>query len=296
MTQPDHKNPPGAHNPTHPGSFLEWQRLTEASIYDKSKAPIVGPTGSATRAQQDIAATDGNVLPSGSALWQAFTRNADATFPRIMLRRHASGVSASGSSSSAGSHSHSVNGSSTSSAGSHSHSVSVSASLSFAVPDYQPAGHGANYGELGFIECSKDRTYTRATFITGDSWTLLGIGAMYVELYLMSPSTGDLTLVSQTGDIKSLVSDTNTEYTVNLNSAVAAAKGEIFAVGTRQITSAAQTCNSLCQLTFWPLSAPSGFKPVALYAYTPGSPAPLASAAYSSLTFDNGFVPYYALS
>ncbi|WP_433592329.1 hypothetical protein [Nocardia sp. CA-145437] len=264
----------------------------------------MGPTGSATKAQRDIAATDGNVIPSGSALWQTFTRDADSTFPRIMLQRRASGVNITGSTDSSGFHSHSFSGSvsgsscsgTTSSSGSHSHSVNASGTITYSTPDYQPAGHGANFGELGFIECTKDRTYTRATFITGDSWTLLGITAMYVEVYLMNPTTGNLTLMSQTGDIKSLVSSTNTEYTVNLNTAVDAAKAEIFAVGTRQVTNATQTCNSLCQLSFWPLSAPVGFKPQALYAYTPGSSVPLPSVTYASLTFNNSFAPYYALS
>lgn len=269
MTQPDGANPSGAHNPTHPGSFLEWQNLTEAQIFDKSKAPIVGTTGSATQAQKDIAATDGNVIPSGSGLWQAFTRNADATFPRILLRRaFVDSMSCADSS--------------------HSHSAPV--------PDYQPDGHGANHTQLGFIECSKDRTYTRLTFGTGDSIVALGIVAMYAVVYLMDSATGNLTLEAQTADIKSVVTDTNREYTVTLPTPVSAGKGEIFAAGILQVTNVGQTCNSLLRLTFWPMTAPSGFKPQALYANTPGSTTPWSSVTYGSLTFAAGYVPYFALS
>ncbi len=296
MTQPDGANPSGAKNPSHPGAFADWATLTEADISDRTKAPLVGPTGSYTQVQRDVGADDGNVIPSGSGLWQAFTRQADATFPRIMLARKASGVTVSASSAANGSHSHSVSGSSTSSAGSHSHSVSASGSLQYAVPDYEPDGHAANRGELGFIECTKDRTYTRFSFITGDSWTLLGIGAMYLEVYWMDPADGSLERVSQTGDIKGSVSNKNTEYTFTLNTAIDAAKGDIYAAGTRQVTSAAQTCNSLCRLEFWPLTAPAGFRPAALYARTPGASLPPSSIAYASLSFDNSFVPYYALS
>ncbi|WP_039818310.1 hypothetical protein, partial [Nocardia otitidiscaviarum] len=106
MTQPDGANPNGALNPTRPGAFLEFQQLTEASIYDKSKAPIVGTTGSATKAQRDIAATDGNVIPSGSGLWNSFVRNADATFPRIMLTPTADRTGGGGSGDT--SHSHTI--------------------------------------------------------------------------------------------------------------------------------------------------------------------------------------------
>lgn len=295
MTQPDGADP-GSLGPSHAGGFADFATLTEADIADRTKAPLVGTTGSYTNVQASVGAEDSNVIPSGSALWQTFTRNADSTFPRIMLRRTASSVTVSGSTASAGVHSHSVSGSSTSSAGAHTHALSMSSNLVFAVPDYQPAGHGANLGELGFIEVSKDRTYTQLSFITGDSWTLLGIQAMYGEVYLMDPSTGNLTLMAQTGNISGSVGSTNTEYTFGLSAAVDAGKGEIFAVGIRQVTSAVQTCNSLCQLSFWPLSAPSGFKPQALYAYSPGATTPPSSIAYSSLHFDNSFVPYYALS
>ncbi|MFI6368721.1 hypothetical protein ACIBG0_39070 [Nocardia sp. NPDC050630] len=255
-----------------------------------------GAKVSFTNVQNSINNPVGNVLPTGAPLWQTFTREADATFPRIMLARKASGVTVNASAISAGSHTHSVSGSSTSSAGSHSHTVSASGTIQYAVPDYQPAGHGANLTEIGFIECSKDRTYNNFSFITGDSWTLLGIGAFYLAVYKMDPSTGNLSLVAKTNDIKGSVGSTDTEYTFGLNNSIAAKKADIFGLATLQVTSPGQTCNSICQLTFWPLSAPSGFKPAALYAYAGGSSTPLSSIGYSSLTFNSGFVPYYALS
>lgn len=281
MTQPDGANPAGAHNPTHPGSLLDWQNLTEAAIYDRSKAPIVGTTGSATRAQRDIAATDGNVIPSGGGLWQTFTRNADATFPRIMLEPVRSTTSAGGGvSCSATAHSH----------GGHTHSMQSNP------PDYEPAGHAANWMELGFIECTKDRKYERVTFGTGDSVTLLGITAMYVCAYLMNPTTGALDLHAATGNITTSVGATNTEYTFNLPAAVDGLKSDIWAVGVLQVTSGSQTCKSILAKRTWAMSAPAGFKPAALYAYAGPYSSPPSTIAYGSLTFGFDFVPYYALS
>lgn len=276
MTQPDGANPAGAHNPTRPGSFEEWRTETESSIYDKSKAPIVGTTGSATRAQRDIAATDGNVIPSGSGLWQTFTRNADSTFPRIMLEPQLNSSTGTGG---------------TSGGGSHSHSMSASQP-----PDYRPAGNGANYMELGFIECTKDRRYQRVTFGTGNSVTLLGITAMYVCAYLMDPNTGNLGLMAATGNITTSVADTNTEYTFALPAPIDALKSEIWAVGALQVTSITQTCKSILAKRVWAMSAPAGFKPAALYAYAGAYSTPPSSIAYGALTFGTGIVPYYALS
>lgn len=282
MTQPDGANPAGAKNPTRPGAFYEWQHETEASIYDKSKAPIVGPTGSATRAQRDIAATDGNVIPSGTGLWQTFTRNADATFPRIMLEPVVTGTgSAGGHSCSDAFHSH---------AG-HSHPAETGP------PDYQPDGNGANFVELGFIETTKDRKYQRVTFGTGNSVTLLGVTALYACAYLMDPSTGDLALMAATGNITTSVGDTNREYTFDLPAAVDALKSDIWAVGLLQVTNSTQTCKSILAKPTWAMVAPPGFKPGALYGISAGGhTSPPLSIAYSSIDFGSTLVPYYALS
>lgn len=283
MTSPNESNPGGALNPTRPGAFETWRTETESSIYDKSKAPIVGPTGSATRAQEDIAATDGNVIPSGTGLWQTFTRNADSTFPRIMLEPlPQSTASGGGHSCSDASHSHAP----------HSHGINMTAP-----PDYQPDGNGANYVELGYLETTKDRKYQRVTFGTGNSVTLLGITAMYACAYLMNRTTGDLTLMAATGNITTSVGDTNTEYTFNLPAAVDALKSDIWAVGILQVTNSTQTCKSILAKPTWQMTAPPGFKPASLYAISAGGhTSPPASIAYGSLTFGTARVPYYALS
>mgnify|MGYP003393267142 CR=1 FL=1 len=275
MTQPDGANPGGAKNPTHPGAFYEWQTETEASIYNKQKAPVVGPTGSATRAQQDIAATDGNVIPTGRGLWHTFTRDADATFPRIMLEPQLNNTTGGGGAS-GGSHVHSMN--------------------KTQPPDYTPAGHAANFMELGFLECTKDRKYSRATFGTGNSVTLAGITAMYLCAYLMNPLTFALELQAATGNITLSVGSTNTEYTFNFTSPFDGLKSEIWVPGVLQVTSAIQTCKSLLAKPVWNMNAPPGFKPEGLYAYAGPYTTPPLTIAYSSLTFGNDFVPYFALS
>ncbi|WP_039818346.1 hypothetical protein, partial [Nocardia otitidiscaviarum] len=160
---------------------------------------------------------------------------------------------------------------------------------------YRPAGLGANLVELGFIECSKDRSYSTISFGTGNSVTAFGIQAMYAGAYLMNKTTGDLTLMAATGDIATAVADTNREYSFTI-AAQDALKSEIWAVGLLQVTNGTQQCKSILAKGLWAMNAPPGFKPAALYAYAPQTTTLPSSIAYGSLTFNGGFCPYYALS
>ena len=71
--------------------------------------------------------------------------------------------------------------------GSHSHGLGQ-------IPDYQPAGQGNNYVEIAFIKATKTRSYSQVGFITGDSQTFAGIQNAYIGVYLVNPTTGNLTL------------------------------------------------------------------------------------------------------
>lgn len=232
-------------------------------------------------------------VPSLSALSKAFSGDVDATFDRILLPANWSV-----------SHGHTITGNTanTTPAGGSSHNHgngtldAANTSVGPGVPDYQPAGNTANKTELGYLKCSRDRTYTKMTFNTGNSWTALGVTAFYLGVYSVNLSTGALTLVSSTGDIKASVSSTNTEYTFTLGSSISATKGNVYACGTLQVTSAVQTCNSLCRLSFWPLSGPAGVYPSSLYAYTASSTTLASSHTDASLTKNANFAPYYALS
>ncbi|MBF6411188.1 hypothetical protein [Nocardia farcinica] len=270
MTSPDGYKPAGA---IQPGGFADIAGLTEDDVLARAKASSVGTSGSYTRLQRDVQADDGNVLPTKAGLWSTFARDADPTFPRILLTPRADQTGR------------------TSGDGSHSHSITYDDP-----PDYQPAGGGANLTELGFIECSKDRSYSRITFGTGNSVTALGIQAMYAMAYLMDDDSGALHLMGATGDIKATIASTNREYTVALPGSYDAYKGETWAVGLLQVTTAVQTCKSILSLRQWPTTPPPGQRPAALYAYAPASSTPLTTIPYSSLTFNAGFVPYYALS
>ncbi|MFI9507583.1 hypothetical protein [Nocardia sp. NPDC052566] len=272
MTTP-HGQPPDSSWVLGGGAWRYGQDLTAETARIIMKGGVVGPQGSYNRVQTSIGSTTGNVIPSGDSLWSTFSRNADSTFPRIML---VPTVTSTGSSSGSNSHSHSI--------------------TFDEPPDYKPAGHGANLCELGFIQCSKDRSYTALTFGTGNSITALGIQAMYATVYKMDPATGTLSLQAQTSDIKASVSSRNTEYTFNFGNSIAAKKSDIFAAGLLQVTVTGQTCKSILALPIWPMAAPPGFRPAALYAYAPASAVPMPSIAYSGLTWNASFVPYYALS
>jgi hypothetical protein len=250
------------------GSFVLGSRfgqdVTETTLKNVLKLSVLPGF---TKVQQSIASPVGNVIPTGSPLYETFTGDADATFPRILLQPVANGTD-------------------------------IGNNQLWKPPQYQPAGAGSNLAEIGFIETSKDRIYNTFTFVAGNAWTLLGVTAFYLEVYKMDLAAGNLTLVSRTNDIHSAtgLGGTNQEYHFALNTPVSAKKSDIYGCATRQVTSLVQNCNSLCCLTFNPISAPAGFKPAALYAYGPAATTPPASIPYGSLTFNSGFVPYYALS
>lgn len=54
MTQPDGGTPSGSLNPLDAGAFADWASLTEETIAERSKAPLVGVAGSYTNVQNAV--------------------------------------------------------------------------------------------------------------------------------------------------------------------------------------------------------------------------------------------------
>ncbi|MFC9995762.1 hypothetical protein [Nocardia sp. NPDC127526] len=216
-------------------------------------------------------------VPMGSPLWQSMGKGEDTTFPRSLLT-----FGAAGATSSAGSGDKS-----------HSHPLRT-------VPDYQPAGHGSSFLEMGFIQAQRDRTYTEVGFITGDSITAFGINAFYIGVFGVDPANGNVSLlnpISAAIDMRGSFGATNTEYRFNIGTSIKAKQGDVFGVGLIQVTSVGQTCSSFLCIT------QNNIKPAA------GQPYPRSgycwSGGYTSMpTFieekylawqDSNKVPFYVL-
>lgn len=216
-------------------------------------------------------------VPIGSPLWQSMGKFEDTTFPRSQLTfGSASGTSSGGSGTN-----------------SHTHSLRV-------VPDYQPAGHGSSFLELGFIQAQRDRTYTEVGFITGDSITAFGIQAFYIGVYGVSPQTGDITLlnpISAAIDMRGTFGATNTEYRFNLGTSIKAKQGDVFAVGLIQVTGVGQTCSSFLCITQNNIKPAAGQTfPRSSYCWSGGYTAMPASVEEKYLSYaDSNKVPFYVL-
>ncbi|RDI65772.1 hypothetical protein [Nocardia pseudobrasiliensis] len=217
-------------------------------------------------------------VPVGSPMWQSFRANEDTTFPRTQLTFGAASSTSSGGGSN----------------NSHTHSLRVT-------PDYQPAGHGASYLELGYIQAQRDRTYTEVGFITGGSVTAFGIGGFYIGVYSVDTATGNLTLlnpVSAAVDMKGSFGATNTEYRFNLGTALTAKQGDVFAIGLLQVTALGQTCSSLLCITMNNITPPqiSSAFPRKNYCYAGGFSAIPAAIGESALNYnESNKVPFYVL-
>ncbi|MGW4240897.1 hypothetical protein [Nocardia sp. NPDC004722] len=168
-------------------------------------------------------------VPMGSPLWASMGKGEDTTFPRSLLTFGAASATSSGGGGN----------------GSHSHSLR-------SVPDYQPAGHGSSFLEMGFIQAQRDRTYTEVGFITGDSITAFGITAFYIGVFRVDPANGNVSLlnpISAKVDMRGSFGATNTEYRFNLGTSITAKQGDVFGVGLIQVTVTGQTCSSFLCIT-----------------------------------------------
>lgn len=216
-------------------------------------------------------------IPLISSLWLSINDDEDTTFPRANLSNGAAPSTSSGGSSGS----------------SHSHNLG-------AIPDYQPAGNGNNFVELAFIKASRTRSYTSVGFITGNAQTFAGISAAYIGVYLVNPTTGALTLLntsSATTDIKSSITNINTEQRFNLGVTINATQGQVFAVGLLQKTSYLQTCASVVMTKITNIEPPSTQYPRKNYCYTTSNSGALpTSIAESNLNYgSSNKLPFYVL-
>ena len=274
MTTPGASPPDGSFQI---GNVDEVQDITETSAKAMASG---GVKVSFTNVQNNVRSTTGTVIPNGSPLWQAWTYDADTTVPRMSLVKYANDISGSTANDSGG--------------GTHNHGAG-SLTPSYTVPDYKPAGHGANDLAIGFIAASKDRVFNNVTFITGNDVTALGIAGFHIGVYRMA-ANGNLTLAGQTGNLVGQFGSTRTEYRFALNSGVTATKGEIFGIGLLQVTNVGQTCNSyVVAFNLVDIVAPPNNYPRSLFAEAPGGGALPGSIAHSSLEYKTGFCPWFGL-
>ncbi|MBF6133521.1 hypothetical protein IU501_10970 [Nocardia otitidiscaviarum] len=245
------------------GGILGAFEHTQDTLHDEYNQPISEKPG-----VQEI--------PMNSVLWQTMDPREHSTFPRAQLMGGAAAGTASGGSGD-NSHSHSLN----------------------RVPDYQPSGNGSDYLEIGFIRIPKDCTLYQAGFITGDSQTFLDVAGAYLGVFRMDPVTGDLTLLntdSATLNIKSSITNTNTEHRFTLGLDIEALQDEIYAVGVLQDTTLIQTAASIMCTRMTDLYRSETAYPRKNYAYAGTYASIPATIAESSLRYDSSTkLPFFYL-
>ncbi|CRY84397.1 hypothetical protein IU443_29310 [Nocardia farcinica] len=259
MTAPNQPTPDGS---IELGAFRALQTATPEDVQASLKA---GAKLSFTKAQGDHKSEVLTPIserpkftqtPVNSALWTTMDPREHATVPRTQLiHGTASGTASGGSGDS--SHSHNLN----------------------RIPDYQPAGNNADWAEIGFIRVQRDADLRYVGFMTGDAQTFFGINAAYLGVYSVDTETGLLTLLTPTlaaTNIKSLVTDINTETRFDMGLTIEAEQDQVFAVALLQDTSSIQTAASLMCVRITDLNRFEGTKyPRRPYCYA--GPSPLSA-------------------
>ncbi|MBF6291790.1 hypothetical protein IU454_07920 [Nocardia farcinica] len=262
MTTPNYPGSPRPPGTLGPGLFRPLQQKT----VDDAKAAMSGGVMGAFEHTQETLHDEYNLplstkpsfkqVPVNSALWTTMDPREHATVPRTQLiHGTASGTASGGSGDNA--HSHNLN----------------------RIPDYQPAGNGADWAEIGFIRVQRDADLRYVGFMTGDSQTFFGINAAYLGVYSVDTETGLLTLLTPTlaaTNIKSLVTDVNTETRFDMGLTIEAEQDQVFAVALLQDTSSIQTAASLMCVRITDLNRFEGTKyPRRPYCYA--GPSPLSA-------------------
>lgn len=214
-------------------------------------------------------------VPIDSPLWHSMSRDEETTFPRSTLNFGAASSTSSGGSTTANAHTHGLG----------------------QVPDYQPSGNNTDYLEIGFIRISVDASTSKIGFITGNNNTFAGITGAYVGFFSQA-SNGNLTLLNPTTaatNIKSSITQQNTEFVFDLGLTIDMLQGEVYAIGILQDTSVIQTAASLMRTTQTNLNrASSGEFPRKGYAYAGTYSSMPSSITEANLHYDASTkIPFY---
>lgn len=127
--------------------------------------------------------------------------------------------------------------------------------------------------------------------------TALGVNGFYAAIYSVNLTTGNLTLLANSGNLSSSVGATNTEWKFALGTTITAHQGDILAGCILQVTSITQTCNSLLCQTISTLTPPAGQYPQRQYAYAGAYSTPPSSITQATLNYTaSNKVPFIALS
>lgn len=254
-----------------PGLFRDLQIMTVEDMQGEMSGGVLGAFGHLQGELHEnyntpISERPTSVqIPMNSAMWTTMDPREHATVPRSQLIHGTASGTASGGSGD----------------GSHSHNLSR-------IPDYQPAGNNSDWAEIGFIRIQRDADLRYVGFMTGDSQTFLGINAAYLGVYSVNQDTGLLTNLApalSSMNIKSLVTDINTETRFDMGVTIEANQDDVFAVALLQDTSSVQTAASLMCVRITDLNRYEGTKyPRRPYCYA--GPSPM-SALPSTITASN---------
>ncbi|MGW4769851.1 hypothetical protein ACWEO2_17620 [Nocardia sp. NPDC004278] len=194
MTTPDKPTPEGSWNL---GAFRRFQDQSP----EEAKAAIRSGVIGAFTGAQDIHRREVrqpiqqrptyDEIPTDIPLWANLTATDDTTFPLALLARQPDG-----------------NG------------------VLSEPPFYQPATGAI---EIGMIRAIRDREYRQVGLIIGPAgWSF--VNSAFVAIYSLDQNTGDLTLIWDSGDIKTVLNAASTQYRFDIPT-INAHQGDIYGVG-----------------------------------------------------------------
>ncbi|WP_039823255.1 DUF7257 domain-containing protein [Nocardia testacea] len=148
---------------------------------------------------------------------------------------------------------------------------------------------------LGFIRATRNRSYSTVGMITATGDWGLSPTAFMVGVYKMAPGTGNLTKLWDSGDVKSQISASGTQFRLSMPT-ISATQGDVFAVAVLQIAPTVGTAVRplLCVRHAQP-AQPAGIYPRSIFGYVNNADSLPATIAASSVLNDQDFLPWFVL-
>ncbi|QGJ94494.1 hypothetical protein PBI_ANDPEGGY_24 [Gordonia phage AndPeggy] len=201
-----------------------------------------------------------------------------------------------------GSHSHGSGSYSASTTTGNVSGTSSSASLSAGLPSYKPVANnvlGNSTGTIYFTPIVADRTgqLDKLRFITGADSLLYSIDEYYLALFGYNPMNGNIEKLWQSSNLKKVIGSDRAEIEISMGLSATVQPAQVLFVAHMQRQPAlGGSTRTVAAVPQGGVSRPSSVLLRASCYELPGQTGIAASYALSSLSLNNNYIPWYAIS
>ncbi|MFG1794023.1 hypothetical protein [Nocardia sp. NPDC049149] len=231
MTTPNKPTPDGSWNL---GAFRRFQDQSPEDAKAAIRSGVIGAyTGAQNTHRREVrqpiqARPTYDEIPTDIPLWANLTATDDTTFPLALLARQPD-----------------------------------KDGVLNEPPFYQPATGAL---EIGMIRTTRDREYRQVGLIIGPAgWSF--VNSAFVAVYSLNQDNGDLSLIWDSGDIKSVLNYASTQYRWDIPT-INARQGDVYGVGF--LANYVGIGYKLASVARWIINQPWGTQPTHPYYWTRG--------------------------